>query len=128
MKEKIICIIIIVCVLTISFFALRYVYSGSDKSIFLKINCGGDTITGTYKVDDQIECNLVGKEFVITIDKINEDKVKLSANNYGLFPRREDGSISLKKKIKKFELEKGKDIELVYQGTDTNKAIVIVWD
>lgn len=61
------------------------------------------------------------------IDNIGENKINLSSSTYGLFPSREDGSISLIDDVKQFEFYKGKPLVLGLQVTDASYDITIVW-
>ena len=63
----------------------------------------------SFKEGDTFECELLGNNFTIKIEDISDKKIKLSSSKYGLFPIRENGSISLIDKVKNFELSKGEN-------------------
>lgn len=125
MKKKYIVYIIVALLFLIATYI--FFYNQKKSYVHLKIVCGDKTISGTYKKDSKLECNLLGNDFEIKIEDINNKKIKLTSSTYGLFPRREDGSISLIDKINEFELHKGEKLTLALQTTDVYKDIVIIW-
>lgn len=127
MKKIIMLVLIPLCMFSL-------VGCGNDKNdqqpkgtVYLDIKCENKDLSGNYKVNDEISCNLLGIEYIIKIDEINDDKIKLSANEFGLYPKRDTGTISLTEKVKNFELVKDKELELVLQATDVHSSIVINW-
>lgn len=108
---------------------ISYIFiNNGSKSIYLKINCGEKNLSNKYKEGDVFECNLSSSNFKIKIEDIKNNKIKLSSSNYGLYPEREDGTISLIDKIKDFELYKGKKLILKLQVTDYSNTITIDWE
>lgn len=102
--------------------------SNNKEGINLEIDCNGDVAASTsYKVGDTFTCKLLGEDFKIKIKSVSEDKIVLKANNYGLYPRRENGSISLMDKVDEFELTKGKELVLGLQATDVSSNLKINW-
>lgn len=96
-----------------------------SESVYLKIDCMGKDLSKEYKKGDSFKCTLLGEEFKITIKDIENDKILLKSSSYGLYPKREDGSISLRDKVNLFELPRCTRLDLVFQATDTNSKINI---
>ena len=78
----------------------------TPDSVYLKIDCAGEDISNTYKIDDTFSCELLGKEYTIKLKNIEKNKIILQSSSYGLYPKRENGSISLLDKIDEFKLQK----------------------
>ena len=127
MKKKYIVYIIVVLLFLIGIATYIFLNNQKKSSVYLKIVCDDKTISETYKKGSKFECNLLGNNFEIKIEDINNKKIKITSSTYGLFPRREDGSISLIDKINEFELHKGEKLTLALQATDVYKDIVIIW-
>lgn len=124
MKKIIMLVLIPLCVFSLVGCKKNHQPKGT---VYLDIKCENKDLSGNYKVNDEISCNLLGTEYIIKIDEINGDKIKLSANEFGLYPKRDTGTISLTEKVKNFELVKDKELELVVQVTDVHSSIVINW-
>ncbi|MBO5478950.1 MAG: hypothetical protein J6A04_04505 [Clostridia bacterium] len=128
MNKKYIVYIVIALIFVIGIASYIFFNNKKQSSVYLKIICGEETISSTYKENDKFECNILGNNFEIKIEDISNKKIELSSSTYGLFPRREDGSISLVDKVKNFELYKGEKLILALQATDVSADIVIVWE
>lgn len=128
MKNKYILYILITLFLVIGIVSYIFLNSKNDSSAYLKIICDEETISKTYKEGDTFECELLGNNFTIKIEDISDKKIKLSSSKYGLFPIRENGSISLIDKVKNFELSKGEKLVLALQATDISADITIIWE
>ena len=126
-KRNIIVVIAIVAVILIGIICC-FIFKNSSKEVVLEIHCGDINTSNTYKEKDSFKCKLPGEEFEITIKKINKDSVELSSSKYGLYPQREDGTISLIDKVDSFKLEKNNELILAYQATDTSENISITWN
>ena len=128
-KKVLSCLIVLVVIIFLGVFFLVFADkgNGSNKKINLSIDCDGIDVSGEYKKGDSFKCELLGDEFIITIKKVSGDSALLKANQYGLFPKRKDGTISLIDNVDEFELKKDKELVLAYQATDTNNEIVINW-
>ena len=100
----------------------------TPDSVYLKIDCAGEDISNTYKIDDTFSCELLGKEYTIKLKNIEKNKIILQSSSYGLYPKRENGSISLLDKIDEFKLQKNKELVLALQVTDLSYDISIIWE
>lgn len=89
--------------------------------------CGDVYMANNYKVGDTFECDLLGDNYKIKIVNISKNKIKLESSKYGLYPKRENDTISLTDKVKKFELYKDKELVLSTQTTDYSSNITINW-
>ena len=98
------------------------------SSVYLKINCNGTDISNSFKKGENFEFDLLGKKYKITINNITENKIELKSNSYGLFPKREDGTISLIDNVDTFELYKNKKLVLSFQATDVSSNVEIIWE
>lgn len=126
-----IALILIIGTVCYILFDSKHDNGGNDSDntfVSLKIVNGDEIISDQYKVGDTFQCNLLGEEFEIKIDRISDEKVKLSSSKYGLCPSNEDGTINLNAKVKKFELSKGKELDLRLQATDAGEGIIIIWE
>ena len=128
MNNKYIVYIVLTLILVIGIVSYIFLNNQNDSSVYLKIISDEETISRMYKEGDTFECNLLGNKFKIKIEDISDKKIKLSSSEYGLFPRREDASISLIDKVKNFELNKGKQLVLALQATDVSEEITIIWE
>lgn len=128
MNKKYIIYIVIILICFIGIVSYIFLNNQKKYSVYLKVICGEEIISNTYKKDNTFECNILGNNFQIKIEDISDKKIKLSSSTYGLFPRREDGSISLVDKVKNFELYKGEQLTLALQATDISADIVIIWE
>lgn len=128
MNKKYITYIVIALILVIGIIGYIFYNKQNKYSVDLKIICGEKTISSTYEVGDIFECNLLNDNFEIKIENISNEKVDLSSSDYGLFPVRENGTISLVDKVKTFELYKGKELNLALQATDVSERITIIWE
>ncbi len=99
----------------------------NNGKVTLKIDCDGKDISNKFVEGDKINCELLGDEYEITIQKVEKEKMILKANKYGLFPKREDGTYSLIDKVDEFEVEKGKPTILALQVTDVSATMTIDW-
>ena len=127
MNKKYVMYIIVALIFVIGMVSFFFLNVKDDSSVYLDINCNGDILSDEYKEKDVFECKLGGDTFRIKVEDISNKKIKLSSSDYGLFPMREDGTISLIDKVKKFELNIGEELVLVLQATDTSDNITIVW-
>lgn len=121
-------IIIIVSFIILGITCCLFLKNQNNSSVYLKITCDGKDVSAMYKKGDVFNCSLLGSDYKIKIDNISDKKIFLSSSDYGLFPIREDGTISLIEKVKKFELNKGKKLILGMQTTDITKDITIIWE
>ena len=123
MKKKLIigllCLLIIIGVLCFIFL------KKDNKEVSLNIDCDGIDLSKTYKEGDTFECTLISEKFTLEIKTINKNEIKLHSNRTGLFPRREDNSISLIDKVEDFTLEKGEELDLALQATDVTADLKI---
>lgn len=129
MNKKSIIIMIIAGVVLITSIVLLFVLKPSvgKGEANLKIDCDGKNLSKVYKAGDSFECSLAGDKFTITIKDVSDNKINLEADKYGLYPRREDGTISLVDKVKEFTLEKGDELNLELQATDSLGSLKINW-
>ena len=128
MKLKIGIIMGIVLLIVLLFVVVLRPNKSDDLSnVDLKITCDGNDLSGKYKEGDSFECNIVGETYVITVKSISNDIVKLKCDKDGLYPERDEGTISLLDKIRDFELTKGKKLVLRPQVTDVSSSIEIYW-
>ena len=127
MNSKVIIICSVVIIVLCAGFITVNNSSYNTSSVHLKINYGDENISKSFKKGEKFECTLLGKNFEITIANISDEKVELKSNSYGLFPQREDGSISLIDSIDTFELYKNKKLILQRQVMDASSRIEIVW-
>ena len=97
----------------------------NNDSVDLIVLCTSETRSGVYKTGDSFKCKVAGSDYTITITEITNDTVKLQSDKYGLFPRRDDGTISLTERVKDFTLEKNKTLDLALQATDLIFSIKI---
>ena len=103
-------------------------YTKNPEIAYLKINCDGNDISNIYKEGDSFNCALLNLEFKLTIKSIKNNKVKIQADKYGLYPKQEDGTISLIDNEDKFELYKNKKTILELQATDVSSTIEITYE
>lgn len=141
-------IVVAVLLIIVMFIIIKYVDFGGDEpnpgqdpgiidnnpptvdttpvdSAYLKIDCDGTDISNTYKMGDSFSCSLLNKEFKITIKSMTKGKIELEADQYGLFPQRDDGTYSLIDNVKDFDLYKDKELTLSFQATDVSSNIKI---
>ena len=97
------------------------------KSVTLNIKYDTTEYSKTFSKGESFEFDLLGEDYKITIVNISSNKVILKANSYGLYPNREDGSISLVDNVDTFELHKDKPLVLSLQATDVSSNIEITW-
>lgn len=128
MNKKYVIYIVIASILIIGLACYIFMNNPQKASAYLKITCDEETISSTYKEGDTFKCTLLGDNYEIKINNISDKKINLSSSNYGLFPIREDGSISLVDKVKKFVLYKGEILVLGLQAVDTSAKITILWE
>ena len=95
------------------------------KSIHLTVNCNGKDMSNDFKKGDSFTCDLLNSEFIIKIKNIKDNKVKLQADKYGLYPLSKNGKIDLNDKLKDFEVYKDKKLVLGLQATDISSSIEI---
>ena len=93
---------------------------------YLNISCNGKDISNTFKKGDTFSCDLLNSQFEITIKKINDDKIKLQADKYGLAVEK-NKKIDLNEKVKSFEVYKDRKIILKLQATDISSTIEITY-
>ena len=96
--------------------------------MYLKIDCNGTDLSGMYKKGDYFTCGLSETDYEITINDIEISKIKFKSSSYGLFPVREDGTISLLDKVDEFVLNRCSELDLALQATDSNENIIIKWE
>lgn len=94
----------------------------------LGIDCEGADLSKTYEIGGTITCQPSTREYSIVLQEEKDGKLTLKASSYGLFPEREDHSISLSDKVDTFVLEKNKKLVLREQVTDASFEIVINWN
>ena len=97
---------------------------GCDNKIEeqIEMNCN-DTVTKiTIKENDKLSCKLLGEEYIFTIDKISDDKIVVSTDNYGL-----DSKSSLINKEKEWTVKKGELLTLHTQSTDYQEKVTFNW-
>ena len=126
MDKKII-IGIVLLILAIGVIIFLQPKKGNNMTTNLEIKCDSKDLSGEYKEGDKINCELLGEEFTITVKNITNDSIKLTADKYGLFPERDNGTISLTDKVNEFTLTKDKPLVLSLQATDVNSHITITW-
>ena len=95
---------------------------GNKKEETIEMNCNNTVTKIVVKEKDKLTCKLLGDDYVFTIDAINDQEIKISANEYGLA---HDGS--LLSKDKSWIIEKGKELRLNTQTTDYQEIVVFNW-
>lgn len=123
-------LIILIVILLIVIAAIVFIVinkGNKNETAYIEINCDGKDLSKEYKKGDAIDCTLLGSEFKLTIEDIKKDEIEIHADKYGLFPERDNGTISLIDKVDDFTLEKDKDLILALQATDVSSSIKLKW-
>ena len=95
------------------------------KSIDVK--CHTDNVyRTTLKQGNKFECILHDKFYTFKVKNIYNDKIIVTASDYGL-TKVQDNKIDLESKEKEFVIEKNKKVELSTQLNDYNELVIIEW-
>ena len=121
-------IIIVIALIGLSVVLLNKKGETEEKAAYLNISINGADLSGKYRERDIFVCTFDDCKIEITVSKISDDKIQLTADSYGLYPLREDGTISLTEQINTFELVKNKPLVLCQQITDVTSQVVVSWE
>lgn len=88
----------------------------------LEMHCNNLSTNLEVKENDTLSCNLLGENYEFKVTKLDEDKIILEANKYGL-----TSSNSLREKEKEFTLTKNSSITLTTQSTDYQEKVIFNW-
>lgn len=94
----------------------------NDLSVNLKMDCNSISTNLEVKENDTLSCSLSGETYEFKITKLDENKIILEANQYGL-----TSSSNLLDEEKEFILNKDSSITLTTQSTDYQEKVVFNW-
>lgn len=94
----------------------------NNPSVNLEMQCNNLSTNLEVKENDTLSCNLLGENYEFKVTKLDEDKIILESNKYGL-----TSSSSLIEKEKEFTLTKNSSITLTTQSTDYQEKVIFNW-
>lgn len=94
----------------------------NNSRVNLEMHCNNLSTNLEVKENDTLSCNLLGENYEFKVTKLDEDKIILEANKYGL-----TSSNSLREKEKEFTLTKNSSITLTTQSTDYQEKVIFNW-
>ncbi len=101
---------------------------GAGEPATIVITCDNETNSLTIKTGDTFCCSVGREEFTFEIKNIEENKIEIEANQYGLTEANANGTINLMARQKNFTIKKGSSVELYLQATDISSKITFSYE
>lgn len=126
-KVVMIAAVIVIAFLTMSAYITIKNKYGKKYIKGVEIKCNGSDTSGDIKVYDTFNCKLAGTNYTFTVKSVDNDVLTIKASDYGLTDIRSDGTMSLEDKKNTFTIEKGQEVKIAPQVTDSSERMTISW-
>ena len=93
----------------------------------LNYDCNGNEGFVVLNPGNSFSCNILSTNYNFVISSVKKDKLIIATEYYGLTKVKEDGSINLNSRDRRFEIKKGQKTELTTQTMDYNESIIFEW-